>query len=496
MRYQEQQQYIIGSRLWGATAAALVCLFAVLCLETSRPRPPFAAIEFALIAIAIAASTYYTPDYLHLTVTPNKPLLWEVRVRWRIIAATLVLGLFSISTRGDALVLMAAVAWLVLWNFLARRLGRERPALYFSARDLALVAALLFAGKLSLLVAAAIVAASVHLSGVIAKRFPVSWGIFNSSIGCFVLVGGFWRRTHNSEFLAAVCGLVLASSLGTALLVRRARRHNLRNVSAAMAELMDFTGYEKERIVELWASSNQELAKNWNTAALPEHDAERLAQWYRDNSELYLFAISAYNLEYKRIRSNLKVLRYARGTCLDYGAGNGEIILELARRGQPAAYYDVEGATMRFARERAASQQLDVQFFCSKSELTAAAVNHGFDTVFSFDVLEHLPDLQGELSLLASLLSQGGLLVFDVPAGSTKAHPMHLNHGLDVLSFFAAKGFKDERSWRQRLPFRKEEKYFFRAPIDRNASADGDLSPALTPHPRNRSRTNPIHRAG
>ena len=118
-----------------------------------------------------------------------------------------------------------------------------------------------------------------------------------------------------------------------------------------------------DRIRELWATSNQQLAANWQQATPAEDNREQMAEWYRQNSELYLFAISAYNLEYKRIRSNMKVLRLARGATLDYGAGNGEILLELARRGHRAAYYDVEGVTMRFARQRAANQGLAIEFF-------------------------------------------------------------------------------------------------------------------------------------
>ena len=495
MRYSEQHHYLTGSRLWGTAAAALICILAAVCLELAPPIRPLLALEFAAVAVAIAVSIYYTPDYLHLTVTPDKPLRWQIKVRWRIIAIAFVLGLPWVSGLADFLVLSAAIAWLLAANFLAYKSGKGQPALYFAARDLALVAVLLFAGKLNLLAATVIVAASAHLSVVVARRSPIRSGIFNTSFGCFVLAGGFWRKSYDPKFLLAACGMVVASSLATAFLVRRAQKQNVRNVSAALQELMDFTGYPQERIRQLWATSNQELAKNWNSAAPPESDPERLAEWYRQNSELYLFAISAYNLEYKRIRSNLKVLRYARGACLDYGAGNGEIVLELARRGQPAAYYDVEGVTMSFARKRAAEQCLDVQFFNSKPELSAAALIRGFDTVFSFDVLEHLPDLQGELNFLASLLNPGGLLVFDVPAGSTKAHPMHLNHRLDVLSFLAGKGLQDERGWLQKLPFRKEEKFFFRAPLTA-PSSDPALSPTLTSHPENQSRTNPTHRAG
>ena len=50
---------------------------------------------------------------------------------------------------------------------------------------------------------------------------------------------------------------------------------------------------------------------------------------------------------------------------------------------------------------------------------------------------------------------------------------MHLNHDLDVVAYMRARGMKDERTLWQKLPFRKEEKYFFRAPRD--------AKPALAP---------------
>ena len=119
---------------------------------------------------------------------------------------------------------------------------------------------------------------------------------------------------------------------------------------------------------------------------------------------------------------------------------------------------------MRFARRRAEQQKLPVEFFCAKSGLSASARQHSFDTIFSFDVLEHLPDLAGELDFLSSLLAPGGILVFDVPAGSTKAHPMHLDHRVDVFAQMRAKGFMDERGLALRLPFKKEEKFVYRKP--------------------------------
>src|SRR5262249_36383683 len=278
-----------------------------------------------------------------------------------------------------------------------------------------------------------------------------------------ILVSCLAQGVVTRSFQLALIALFLVVVVATSLLVARTQRHNAKVVAAAMRELQDFTGYSPERIRRLWSTSNQELAKSWESASLDESDSDRLAQWYRENSQLYLFAISAYNLEYKRIRSNLNVLRFAKGATLDYGAGNGEILLELARRGQRAAYYDVPGETMRFARHRAEAEGLQIDFFHSKDALRTAAFENRFDTVFAFDVLEHLPDLPGELTFLSSLLNQDGLFLFDVPAGSTRSHPMHLNHKLNVRAHMQALGLRQERHLLQKLSFRKEENFFFRA---------------------------------
>ena len=262
---------------------------------------------------------------------------------------------------------------------------------------------------------------------------------------------------------AFVAAIVL-SALAAGALVARAQKQNRKNFVAAKNELKEFTGYSDDKIRDLWATSNEQLAKNWKDAHLDESDREKMTAWYRENSELYMFAISGYNLEYKRIRDSIKMLRFGRGACLDYGAGNGEIILELARRGHAAIYFDVDGTSMRFARFRAEQQKLAVEFFHSKDDLAASAKQRGLDTVFSFDVLEHLPDLPGELKFLSSLLNSGGRMAFDVPAGSTKAHPMHLNHHLDVNAYMESIGMTEERGLMESIPFKKQEKFVFRKP--------------------------------
>lgn len=463
MDYRKQQAYFRNSRLYGAICVFVFLVTAGVCLDLSGPISTRLTVAFALVALALAGSLYYTPDYLHLTVVPDKKQRWQVKIRWRIVAAVLVLGLVFSSTNQGRILVVAAAAWPAICDYCVKKFAPlSHYSTWFWATDLILLASLFLTGELSLTLGSLMLAAAAHLA--IITGTP---GLAPARRVCLlsvVVIVFSWRMHHDNFKLMLLCAaLVVISSLLTFWLADRGRTQTQQNVAAAMAELLEFTGYTPEHIRELWETSNQQLAKNWEQAAIPHDDRERMAEWYRQNSELYLFAISAYNLEYKRIKSNLKVIRFARGSCLDYGAGNGEILLELARRGHAATYFDVEGVTMKFARTRAQQHGLKIEFARTKDDLKAIAQRHGFDTIFSFDVLEHLPDLPGELSFLSSMLAPNGVFVFDVPAGSTKAHPMHLNHNLNVLDYLSAKGLKDRRSFSLRMPFRKEEKYVFEA---------------------------------
>ena len=463
MEYTEQQKFLKSSRVCGMGLILVLFGMVLACIKTGKTSSFVLFALYAALASALAVFIYYTPDYLHLTVDPRKRSRWAVKIRWRIIAAALIISGLLASNHREKVWGAIAIVWLLALNLFGRKVPKRLVPLYFWLGDIALLAALLFIVRLDLLLATLLLAAAAHLAITVADTPASSWVGVVSAVSLLLVLIAAWRQSVDMAFALVLSGVLLVASVATAYLVHRAEERNAENVNASIHELNAFTGYAAERILHFWAVSNQELAKNWQQAAIAPNDQERLKEWYRQNSELYLFALSGYNLEYKRIRSNLNMLRRAHGSCLDYGAGNGELLLEVARTDR-AVYYDVEGETMRFARERARQRNLAIEFFHTKEELAAAGKKCGFDTIFSLDVLEHLPDLPGELNFLASLLNPGGLLVFDVPAGATKSHPMHLNHDLDVAAFMRANGFKDERTLWQRLPFKKEEKYFFRAP--------------------------------
>jgi 2-polyprenyl-3-methyl-5-hydroxy-6-metoxy-1,4-benzoquinol methylase len=460
MNYGLQERYLRSSRIAAGGVVLCVLALAAFCVMTEGKAPDSRIVVFGLIVAAIAISIFYTPDYLHLTVKPDKPALWEFKIRWRLIGCVLVLGLIFSSNVRDVLVCLGATAWLIGANVVGYRLIRRifLPA-YLWLTDLALLEILLLEHRLIPLVGAGLLALAAHLSTVIYEERPLVWGAAVTISGWLVMLGA--SRHSGRPFRLLAEGLLLATAMGTGWLVRRADRHNTHNIWKAMGELVGFTDYEVGKVWLGWRESDRRLAESWVAAAPNEKDSKALAEWYQQNSEPYMFAISAYNLDYKRIRSNLKVMRRARGACLDYGAGNGEIVLELARRGHPATYYDVEGQSAKFAQYRARKQQLDVKFRFSKETLAA---NGKFDTIFSLDVLEHIPDLQAELDFLSSLLNPGGVLLFDVPAGSTRSHPMHLNHNVNFRSFLQAKGLREKRAWWTRLPFVKQEKFVFIKP--------------------------------
>jgi 2-polyprenyl-3-methyl-5-hydroxy-6-metoxy-1,4-benzoquinol methylase len=470
VNFTEQQKYLKSSRWWSDLAAllSLVASFlfwSILCVDARIP-----GIVFTLVVIAITGSLVYTPDYLHLNVNRTKRARWQIKIRWRLIAGGFVIGLLCRHDgRGAVTVVVACLCFAVV-NFFAKAAVPPRySSSYFWFTDCLLVGGLALIPQLHVMVVVALILVTAHLAIVTREENILVWTSVVTVSGSGLFLALLLRFSGDLEGPPwgdfAICvGLILVFTTATALLVSRSRRQNLRNIDEALSELKIFAGYSDNEIRELWATSNEQLAKNWKDAHLDESDREKMTAWYRENSELYMFAISGYNLEYKRIRDSIKMLKYGRGACLDYGAGNGEIILELARRGHAAIYFDVDGTSMRFARFRAERQKLAVEFFHSKDDLAASAKQHGLDTIFSFDVLEHLPDLPGELKFLSSLLNPGGRMAFDVPAGSTKAHPMHLNHHLEVNAYMKSIGMVEERGVMERIPFKKQEKFVFRRP--------------------------------
>jgi SAM-dependent methyltransferase len=93
----------------------------------------------------------------------------------------------------------------------------------------------------------------------------------------------------------------------------------------------------------------------------------------------------------------------ARGPLLDFGCGAGQDLVEIRRKIPVVEGYDVDRLSVRLAKKKG---------LYASSKMPA----HPFNTIVSFDVLEHIKDDEGALRTLVEKLRPGGLLILNVPA--------------------------------------------------------------------------------
>ncbi|MGD1945421.1 MAG: class I SAM-dependent methyltransferase [Croceivirga sp.] len=116
---------------------------------------------------------------------------------------------------------------------------------------------------------------------------------------------------------------------------------------------------------------------------------------------------------YQKVKGiNLKskfhlVKKYTNGekTLLDIGAGTGDFLLYVKRRGWKVQGVEPNPAANRLASEKGLQLKKDLK------EIEARK----FDVITLWHVLEHLPELEESLSALCDKLKEGGTLVIAVP---------------------------------------------------------------------------------
>lgn len=97
--------------------------------------------------------------------------------------------------------------------------------------------------------------------------------------------------------------------------------------------------------------------------------------------------------------------RYGLRRVVDFGGGVGGLCVALRSRGIACDYLDVAGNTFTYAAWRFARRRLPVQMFNAMDGWPAAGQ---YDAVITWDVLEHLFDLEDAVHKIARLLRPGG----------------------------------------------------------------------------------------
>lgn len=148
-----------------------------------------------------------------------------------------------------------------------------------------------------------------------------------------------------------------------------------------------------------------------------EPTGERMiVEHYQDSEELYLvhlFHTATYHFA-ERFTADRRVL--------DYGCGSGYGSAMIAERARSVMGVDVSDEAVEYARVRHTKPNLDYRTISPGEALPFEAGS--FDTVLSFQVIEHVSDPDAYLREVVRVLEPGGTLVMATPDRRTRLLPL------------------------------------------------------------------------
>jgi SAM-dependent methyltransferase len=147
----------------------------------------------------------------------------------------------------------------------------------------------------------------------------------------------------------------------------------------------------------------------------PQPAPEALGRYYESDDYIShtdgkrtLFEKLYHTVKQKALRDKIKLIESlsgGKGNLLDVGAGTGDFLVEAKKNGW--AITGIEPSK----KAEAISVSKGVEF----AENLAAIESHSQDVITMWHVLEHVPDLQNEISELKRILKPDGVLVVAVP---------------------------------------------------------------------------------
>lgn len=148
-------------------------------------------------------------------------------------------------------------------------------------------------------------------------------------------------------------------------------------------------------------------ASNHDPAEIARFDA--IAQrWWDPQSEFRpLHVLNPVRLHYIESRTDAK--QGLRGRkILDVGCGGGLLSEAMAQRGADVTGLDLGKETLQVADLHAAGSGLSIRYLCESAEAHARHSAGAYDVVTCMEMLEHVPDPDGVLRALCSLVKPGG----------------------------------------------------------------------------------------
>ncbi len=251
---------------------------------------------------------------------------------------------------------------------------------------------------------------------------------------------------------------------------------------ATVVELADYLGQPVNQVEPRCRGAAVTLARSWCLAEPVTPEA--VVAFYRQADD-YLYdltwwhALGTDNSALIQWQALETALAHGARTALDFGSGIGSLGLLLAQRGLSVTLVEINPRLHDYARWRFARRGLTARFLES-STIPAQA----FDFISAVDVIEHLPDPQGVLAMLAAGLRLGGTLFVHLPRDADATHPMHFQHdSAALLGYLQAEGLWLEREAGAILVFRRGEpaRYRLQAGLELIPGEQGGLLLCLRP---------------
>ena len=149
---------------------------------------------------------------------------------------------------------------------------------------------------------------------------------------------------------------------------------------------------------------------------------ENVEAFYR-KCNYYIYELPLWNAERNRQKYlSLIILPYLKKNkykkVMDFGAGTGDLCIELSSNTLDITYCDIAERLYGFAEWRFKRRSLSIEMIKGLDAITEI-----YDCIFSFDAFEHIKNLPEMLRKLVNYIKPGGSLIF---SGAFSGGTLHL----------------------------------------------------------------------
>ena len=147
---------------------------------------------------------------------------------------------------------------------------------------------------------------------------------------------------------------------------------------------------------------------------------KEIEKWWNEASKQYqienkISAKSAHYGPYAPDENEIRLLGNVKGKkILEIGCGGGQCSIAFAREGARCTGIDISEEQLKFARELAKKNKVNVKFIQGDIQTLKGIKSNSFDIVFSAWALQYVPDLTKCFKEICRVLRKKGLFVFSL----------------------------------------------------------------------------------